>query len=277
VSDLATDKGVLKFVKPHWDKIRLAAARSLKKPAKSFLPPLEDFLGVGAWGIVWPTADKRFVLKASVDPTEGQQVAAVMKYYQRHPGVAYFHRLWRLPREVWVDNLQTPVWIMLREEVDVEKSAGRRVYGLLDKIQDCSGTLIQTAALRRDFDYMQSTGIRAGLDKVLRQLKKIEGARKKDERCYLGLLSKLKKTKGKRVARLIEEFYKELGVVMADVHEGNVAFRRHNLRPFKVVKHGELVLSDLGGGDLQPVISGSDELIGMLDIAVLKNPIRVLR
>ena len=255
----ALKRGLIKHVEPYWDAIQEACAKSLKQKVGGFLPhPIEQgILGCGFWGCVWRTADKRFVLKASLDITEGPHVALAMKLFQRHPGVAYFHRLWKLPR-VWTNEQgNTSVWIMLREETDVDSiwngakpaPGYKSVHDALEALPECCSCISQERAYEK-----RTNGCGAG-DRVAA------------ERELASILRRLHTKKGSHVSDLIGSVYHKHGVLLGDVHMANVGLRRHDLSEFGVKRHKQLVVTDLGDLGQAPIRRGNYP-----EIKMLKNP-----
>lgn len=251
---------ISQHVAPFWSLIEKTCARALKKTRRDFLPadPRAGYLGCGAFGCVWPTADRRFVVKASIDATEGPHVALVMKHFRKHPGVAYYHRLWKLPGRIWTNSFGfTPVWIMLREEVDVtaqySKSGGaargyKKVESILDSIIECCSCLVYARSAHN-----QGT---CTMDDV-----------KKQEQKFDKVLRGLGKTPGAHVGRLIKDAYYEHSVLLGDAHFDNVGQRRHKLPEWKIMGHKKLVVTDLGNMNAPPITSDRYPAV-----AVMKNP-----
>jgi hypothetical protein len=249
------DKGLLEQLESVWGRIGKAAARSIKRKAKGFLPDLEDedqVLGCGAWGCVWKTRDKRFVLKCSLDATEGPTVAHVMssRKLRLHPGVAYYRSLWQLPELVWVDELGfTPIWVALREEAACHRcwtadgeppKRLEKVHDILEAVPEFGDDL--TAALCEEDEEPDE-------DDNVEQRKHYEGL-------FMDLLGDLKRTPAKYIGQFMAEAYKLKDLVLGDVHYGNIGFRRHDLSEFKVPRHKLLIAIDIGD-QAQPV-SGED-------------------
>lgn len=233
----------------YWPQIRDAAARSLKHKVSDFLPPdptMALALGCGYWGCAWQTGDKRFVVKASLDATEGPNVARAMKLFRKDPGIAYYHRLWRLPNRVMTSDFgNTHVWIMVREEVDFDKQYSRKkkddpapgyvkVYNTLNVLPDCCECLFWTRF-----------GSKRG--------ECAPGELKKAQEDLYKLTSGLKKTPGEYVGSMIENAWKKHRLLIGDVHFDNVGSRVHNLSEFGVKRHKKLVVTDLGDSGQPPL------------------------
>lgn len=244
----AVRRGLLDHVAPYWRKIEKACAQSLSTKAKGFLPPRPDdeVLGCGFWGCVIPTADERFVLKLTMDATEGPHVAIAMSRFQLDPGIAYFRRLWQLPGRYWTDEQgRSRIYVILRENTNVEsiwKRTGRkkgpargyaRVFEGLEALPECCSCL-----------YRSTTYSRRGLcppDDVKKAEKDLAAILKKVGRTAHG-----KPSKGRYVADLIASAYRHHNVLLGDVHYANVGLRVHDLSRWKVPFHHDLVVTDLG-------------------------------
>lgn len=235
----------------HWLDIRDACARSLKKKASGFLPAdptTQTALGCGYWGCAWQTGDKRFVVKASIDLTEGPHVALAMKFFRKHPGLAYYHRLWRLPERVWVDEFgYSHVWIMLREEVNFSKQYSKtkrdrpargytRVFHALNELPECCSCLMWTQFEERRGECDPEKVVEAQQD-------------------LFDLMDELKSTPGVYVGKLIRSAWTKHGILLGDVHYDNVGSRVHNLTKFGVKNHRKLVVTDLGDWGQTPITS----------------------
>jgi len=238
-------KGLIRNLKPYWSKITKAAAKSLGRSPRGFIPPIEEdehVLGCGAWGCVWPTKDPKFVLKASLDANEGGVISHVMssKRLRFHPGVVYYRALWELPELAWVDHLGlTPVWIILREEADCDRcwtprgepARGlKKVYNALEKLPDI-GDSLTAKCCEKEWD-PDSSSVADGCDRA--------------EIKYIRLLSKLEDTPGEYVGKFILAAWNQKSLILGDVHFGNVGFRRHDLSKFGVPRHNKLVTIDVG-------------------------------
>ncbi len=245
----------------YWNEIRDACARSLKVKASSFLPPepaMAEALGCGFWGCVFQTADKRFVVKASLDATEGPHVSLAMKLFRKDPGLAYYHRLWRLPERIWVDEFgKTHVWIMLREEVNFSKQWAKgtpkrkprpargytKVFNALNTLPECCQCLFWTM-----FEERRSECDVADVREA--------------EKDLIRLMDGLKTTPGQYVGALIKKAWKRHHLMLGDVHYDNVGSRVHNLSEFGIKNHRKLVITDLGDwgqnvitSDMHPAIA----------------------
>lgn len=236
----AVKRGLLEAVAPFWPAIQRTAAKALAQKSAGFLPAPEkrNVLGCGYWGCVFPTADKRFVLKASVDLTEGPHVALAMKLFPRHPGMAFYRGLWRLPTRVWTgEQGYAWVWIMLREETDVDSiwrnshpaPGYAKIHRGLSELPDCCACLHQERLLAAP--HCGPGGVAHAEQELGRILR---------------LVGTPASSKGRYVAQLIDDAYQDHGILLGDVHFANVGLRRHNLSAFGVKRHKDLVVTDLG-------------------------------
>jgi len=220
----------------HWPQIERTAARSLKQKAAGFLPsdPTKRrcLLGAGSYGCVWQTADPRFVLKASFDATEGPIVSTLVKKFRYHPGLVYFHGIWRLPELVWTNEFgYTPIWIFLREEVNVGVNT------------------VKVRAMRADMSHAADIAISFCAALAASEDKGVVAACRQE---FLGAVADFDKPPGKKVAQLIRDALKK-GVVLGDTHGGNVGLRCHDLSKFGVQKHRQFVVTDVGDPGQAPL------------------------
>jgi hypothetical protein len=220
----------------HWGLIARACAKSLGQKVQGFLPDPEDrnhILGWGVYGVVWETADPRFVVKVTADPTEGPAVSEIKanKKLWKNEGVVYFHRVWRLPR-VTVDVPQHGkclVWVILREELTC---ASRQCKATVCKKIDDLGCAAQDLSIDRGallFGHHQA------LDSYIES--EIE---------FVQDVQKLKGTEGEPIASFMAESYERAGLVFSDMHSGNVGRRCHNLVKYGVPRKKTLVIRDVG-------------------------------
>jgi len=219
----------------HWTQIEKTAARSLKRKSAGFLPetPVSKrcMLGAGSYGCVWQTADPRFVLKASFDATEGPVVATLVKKFRLHPGLVYFHGIWQLPELVWTNEFgYTPIWVFLREEVNVGVNTA--------KVRDMRGLMSQTADVAINFCAALAEGDRETV--------------KESRADFLECVNTFDRPPGQKVAKLIRDVLNK-GIVLGDTHGGNVGLRCHDLSQFKVPRHKQFVVTDVGDPGQAPM------------------------
>jgi hypothetical protein len=260
----------------YWGEIQRATSKSIKAKAKGFLPEPseENILGCGYWGCVLPTADKRFVLKLTLDSTEGPHVAMAMDRFPLHPGIAYFHRIWKLPGRVWAGSDGGNVWlyVILREEVNVDsiwsvKKKGRKqvyvpargfkkIHDALEELPVCCSCLSESRGMRRR-GLCSRDRVAENEGDLVKLLKRV------------GLTDR--KSKGYHVANLLAHAYEEHGVLLGDVHFGNVGLRRHSLKPWGVKGHRALVVTDLGDLGQAPMTTDQYPRIATVNPNMLKR------
>jgi hypothetical protein len=266
---------ILREAKPYWRAIAGCASSSIKATAKGFLPDLSEsnMLGCGYWGCVFPTADKRFVVKLTLDSTEGPHVALAMHHFPLHPGVAYFHRIWKLPNRVYVGADGGNVWlyVIMREEVDVDsiwtlKKIGRKkkyipargykkIHDALEDLPECCSCIVRASSMHRR-GMCDVEDIAANEKELAKILKRV------------GLGNR--PSKGYHVAQLLAEVYKKHGILLGDVHFGNVGLRTHSLKPWRVPGHKRLVVTDLGDLGQAPRTRGSYPAIATVNPPFLR-------
>lgn len=174
--------------------------RSLSKKAS---------LGHGLWGIVFPTNDKRFVVKITADPTEGAVTQTVIDHpkLRYHPGIAFFVSIRRLP----VPG-QSPVWIVLRENI---RPVSKEEISTITDNRIWNDTLKPFILASRELNDVLAKG-KAGA--------------KLDEAClaFIQTHARLKDVKGfKEIASLVHAYFDVATGALGDVHMGNVAYRQH--------------------------------------------------
>jgi len=219
-----------------WPQIERTAARSLKAAAQGFLPETPKarrcMLGMGSYGCVWQTADPRFVLKASFDATEGPIVSTLVKKFRFHPGLVYFHGIWRLPDLVWTNEFgYTPIWIFLREEVNVGVNTV--------KVRGMRADMSHAADIATSFCAALASG----------ESKDVMAECRRE---FLEAVKLFDEPPGKKVAQLIRDALKK-GIVLGDTHGGNVGLRCHDLSKFGVQKHRQFVVTDVGDPGQAPL------------------------
>jgi hypothetical protein len=259
------DKGLLELAEPFWKRINTVAARSLGRSARGFLPPdprrEERLLGCGAWGCVWLTSDKKFVVKVTLDATEGPIVAQIMnkRNLRLNPGCTYYHRIWQFPDLVWTNAYgYAPAYVILREEVgrigwldergDVRRKYSK-IYDSLEALPDASCDLVRA---RADLEHCRT--IRCANTYVAA------------EKAFMEYVVDLRETSARHVGTFMAQAYAN-GVLLGDVHPGNVGMRRHNLKKFGVPVSRTMVVADVG--DEGQAVCPEDDHPG---VKVLKNP-----
>lgn len=236
-------KHLLEIFEPYWSKIRSVSARSLNRPVRGFVPDIRDesrLLGCGAWGCVWRTADKRFALKVSLDATEGPIIAQIMAKRQLRldPGCVYYHKIWQLPELVKTNTYgYAPAYVILREECapvdwlddngDVRKKY-TKIHLDLEDLPDACCNLVQ-ARCNLEWDASVTTA-----DEYIDA-----------EKEFMEYVFDLRTTVARHVGTFMARAY-EAGILLGDVHPGNVGIRKHNLRQFGVPRHKEMLVTDVG-------------------------------
>jgi hypothetical protein len=88
-------------------------------------------LGNGSWGVVWPLADERFILKVTADPTEGPIIATIMEESSLHNHMAIIHyfALRKLPEAVTFRNKTFPLFVIIAERLQHSSDVKRPNYG----------------------------------------------------------------------------------------------------------------------------------------------------
>jgi hypothetical protein len=238
------DKGLLEIVAPYWRRINTKASAALKRSARGFLPAdpadEEDVLGCGAWGCVWQTADKRFVIKVSLDATEGPIIAQIMsqKSLRLNPGCVYYRAIWQLPDLVWTNQFgHAPVWVILREEagrIDWTNERGdirrkyMKIHADLEDLPDAACELVNT---RADLEFCKTVECAYAYTDA--------------ERAFMEYVIDLRTTEARHVGSFMADAY-AAGILLGDVHPGNVGRRKHNLKAFGVKGHRQMVVTDVG-------------------------------
>lgn len=192
----------------------------------------EDFLGCGHWGCVYPLdIDPRFVVKLSLDPTEGPLVAALLEkeWLSRHMGIVTYLAVWQIPEAFVWRNIPRTVYVIVREEATIpgghviqheNPQFARAIYGkdwfshktqigYLDaasKFQEASIKLREkeTSRRERNFDVRYSQWAEAA--------HRVGNA-----------------PKGYAIEDFILNMYDALGIVITDIHLSNIGYRDHDL------------------------------------------------
>jgi len=227
---------LVRAAEENWSSIARACARSLGRKVKGFLPPVNDkgsILGWGVYGVVWETADPRFVVKVSADPTEGPSIARIMsnKSLWKNEGCVYFHKIWQI-QNTTVDlagHGKCLLWVVLREELSCatracKTSVCKKLDALGCSAQDLS---IDHGALALGHAAAKESYIDSAIEFV------------KD-------VQRLKGTEGEPISKFMASSYKNEGLLFSDMHSGNVGHRCHNLSSFGVPRKKTLVIRDVG-------------------------------
>jgi hypothetical protein len=207
-------KGVRKVVEEYADRIE----------RKTGVQVLWDKpYGCGSFGCVFPLDDinDRRVLKISADPTEGPVVAAIMKtgLDKRLAGLARWFGVWRIPTPIQEGPRGTG-WVILRENVYPFDREGIEFERIPPWLKDLGG-----------YNLNRHKAIRLGLydPEIGPQLnaRTKNRAEQYDEEAqgHLGQLYNYEETY--YVAEAIEELARN-DIVLADVHHGNLGFRKYD-------------------------------------------------
>ena len=171
---------------------------------------LGKFLGCGSWGCAWMFGEE--VLKVTTDPSEATNVAMIGRQFSRQelPGVVYTHKLCRGPGHVkdHKTGKTTRVWLYLREYIEPfthRDEANLRVY---------SGG--KTA-----LEHVQKAG--------WKWLRAPKGRRAQYVSAYLHGVDILR-DELPLVADAMETLWEDQGLLLADVHLGNIGWARRDLR-----------------------------------------------
>lgn len=240
-------RGTIRFVKDHWDRIDDVVTKALRKieprldSALAGIDFANDMYGCGVWGCAYPTNLKGYTVKVTIDPNEGPVAYQVLRSHtlRNHPGCAYMLGVWQL-RQKRADRGVRPIYVILREDIIP-----------IDTLDPRSDELLAAEQL------VLMKLVSAQLNKYIH-----EGADEEEfQRVYeywLDMIRILKVFKETRqIAYFMEEFYEKIGIVLADVHIGNVGKRKG--------QQGWVVY-DLGHSDLRK----------KLKIPLVKNPPIVL-
>lgn len=89
----------------------------IDEPQWSFATPP---LGAGSWGVVWPLADDRFILKVTADPTEGPVVATIMAepYLHDHMAILHYFALREIPEPALFRGKPFKVYVIVAERLE---------------------------------------------------------------------------------------------------------------------------------------------------------------
>jgi hypothetical protein len=182
-----------------------------------------------------------------------------MSKYRRHPGVVYFHRIWRTRERIWNPDHGgfCNLYVIVREEVDVDsvwvkQGRGRRatvepargykrIFDALDELPRCCSCLYEASWASYSGCNQQI------LNKQLAIFNKLLNT----------VATSGKAKKGEHVANLIAKAYGKGDLLIGDIHPGNVGLRRHSLSKWKVPRHNKLVITDLGDLGQPPMVIGS--------------------
>jgi hypothetical protein len=222
-------------VKSKWDDIDRTVTPALERftsrrieSALGYTHPTKDMYGCGVWGCAYPTSVPGWTVKITADPNEGPTVWNVMKSprLRGHQAIAYIIGIWQI-----IGGPEGRVYVILRE--DITPLDGTYGDGL-DTL-DAAVSLYETkeiAARLNQAIYTESNDEAPLRDRWLDRV---------------GELMHHKETI--RLADFMLEFYASMGFVMADIHVGNVGYRRRSLKKYGLASHAPAkywVAYDLG-------------------------------
>jgi hypothetical protein len=181
------------------------------------------------------------------------------KYLHFNRGCVYFHRVWRLPELVQTDLYgYAPGYVIVREEVGGidwfnENGDVRRKYEkIFDNLDELPEAACDLVTARSDLEYCKTVECADDYADA--------------ERKFMDYVFDLRSTEAKNVGTFVAEAY-EQGVLLGDLHHGNVGLRRHNLRSFGVPTGRNMVVADVGDQG-QPVCPSDRHP----KVRVLNNP-----
>jgi hypothetical protein len=151
----------------------------------------------------------RYVLKFSVDPTEGPVVKAIMDtgLDKRLDGLVRWDGVWRIPGGQWRGSMRD-AWVILREDV--------RPFNAIEDIQ--FGRAPRWIDWLRQFNYHSRESFTLKTERKRRQ-------HEDEASAALGELYNREETYF--LAEAIEELRRR-DIILADVHHGNLGFRIHD-------------------------------------------------
>jgi len=151
------------------------------------------------------------VLKISTDPTEGPVVSAIMKtgLDKRLTGLARWYGVWRIPEPIQTGPRGTG-WVILREEV-------RPFNHIEDMPINVFGGRSSWVTALRDYNITARRSI---------ELKRPWMKRMAEEQASEAVMRLYNEPGTYYVAEAIDALGRE-GIVLADIHHGNLGFRIH--------------------------------------------------
>lgn len=200
----------------------MPSPQSIIRVASPFLLYLEQFyklqidrspLGHGHWGVVFRTSDPGKVFKVSVDPTEGPIWQAFLNsgLDKQLKGLATCYSLLRLPAIYAWRKHPYFVWAILRENINPRpaiRAFGMGTYEEREEAQ-ASNAMMKYFDASRDFVRLKT---RYKKQMAEERMEEAVGNLYNHQPSYF-------------VAELIEEARRTLGIVMTDVHFGNIGYR----------------------------------------------------
>jgi hypothetical protein len=206
-----------------WDNIDEAVTSALERftsrrieSALGYTDPSRDMYGCGVWGCAYPTSVPGWTVKVTADPNEGPTVWNVMKAprLRGHQANAYVIGIWKI-----IGGPEGQIYIILREDITPLDTA---YAGDIDTL-DAAVSLYETkeiAARLNEAIYTKSNDMPLLRDRWLDRV---------------GELMRYRETI--RLADFMLEFYAAMGFVLADIHVGNVGYRRRSLKRYGLTSH----------------------------------------
>lgn len=189
----------------------------------------EDMLGCGYWGCVYPIdTDQRFVVKMTIDPTEGPFVSKLLDddYLVNNQGIVRYLAVWELEEEFQYRGKGHTLYVIVREEADVIGSN----QASQDDPRFCDMLSLRKGQLRLGYLHL------AAKAKVLQARLKEKHTRLRENMFdqaisqWYETVSALGDTpKGYALANFAMQMYEQHEVILADVHANNIGYRKHSL------------------------------------------------
>jgi len=124
-------------------------------------------LGAGSWGVVWPLADERFILKLTADPTEGPIIQTIMDEHVllNHMGIIHYFAVKKIPATFTWKNKPQTVYVVIAERLQHSSQVPTPTYDsrelrdynnfvhALYKLKDTAGKLVHELGLKRPSAY----------------------------------------------------------------------------------------------------------------------------
>ncbi len=260
----------------HWTQLEALVGRArmprIKDPIAS--PPRAEEFGSGYYGTVMPTRTPGLVCKVTSDPTEAKFVAIARQLGEMPEGIVRYEGIVRVPRIHW----RRPVYVLWREEAAEVGMLGMWTRHDDPYVARCYGDFWNglnvyrgAAALVRDAlantkaftgaDVIRAQGRRhafdaSRLDDAIRRVafhyRGLARAAAGFEICTLAAQLLGSSPESDLVGEALE-FYQNHGVLLADVHAGNVGrVLRSRYPQWVITDPGHAVLLTDRFADVEP-------------------------